>query len=133
MSSKKTIYISDRMQAVLGNLDAPGDAESFSLSGRINAIADRYGAIVKRCQADNARLFSEAEQNAIRDCCNGTWFEPAFQGSVVDNVEDAIPLEGLDKKWQVDGPALVEKLRALDLAHEIALIESIEQFWRNVR
>lgn len=132
MSVKKTIYISDRMQVVLGNLDTPGDAESFSLSGRINVIADRYGAIIKRCQADNARLFSDAEQNAIHDCCNGTWFEPAFHGSVVANVEDAIPLDGLDKKWQIDGVALVEKLRGLDLAHEVALIESIEQFWRNV-
>lgn len=131
MSAKKSIYISDRMQVVLGNLESPGDAESFSLSGRINAIADRYGAIVKRCQADNARLFSEAEQNAMRDCCNGTWFEPVFAGSVLANVSDAIPLDGLDKKWEIDGKVLITKLESLDLAHEVALIESIEQFWRN--
>lgn len=132
MSAKKTIYISDRMVSVLGILDAPGDAESFSLSGRINAVADRYGAIIKRCSADNVGIFSGPEIEAMRDCCNGTWFEPVFNGVILANVSDSIALDGLDKKWEIDWKALIKKLKALDLAHEMALIEGIEQFWRGV-
>jgi hypothetical protein len=37
--------------------------------------------------------------------------------------------DGLAEKWEVDGSALVEKLRAATTAQRIALVEQIELWW----
>jgi hypothetical protein len=43
-------------------------------------------------------------------------------------VEDSLA-DGLAEKWQIDGAALVEKLRALTFAQEVKLVEQIEAWW----
>ncbi|MFY9604024.1 MAG: hypothetical protein WAR00_05190, partial [bacterium] len=37
---------------------------------------------------------------------------------------------GLDKKWQVDGKALVKKLKALSHVQALALVDAAERFWQ---
>ena len=48
-------------------------------------------------------------------------------------IADAIELDALDRKWEVDGPALLVKLRALTFSQEVALLEQIEAWWARSR
>lgn len=118
MARRATIYLTDRAEAVLA-----GD----SLSGSINRIADRYYEVMRRSRID----LTPAETAAVRDALNGWLAEPAatIAGGPALEVEDALP-DGLAEKWNIDGPALVGKLRALTFAQEVALVDATEQYWR---
>lgn len=87
----------------------------------------RYYAILAH---ELARLpLSEAEASLIVDALNGTLIEPHTAGLIWASVDDAIRGDGLDRKWAVDGPALVSKLRDLPLAASLALADAVERFW----
>lgn len=119
---RSTIHRSPRLDEAIG-------ASPPSLSGRLSTIADRYLEMLRRSRV--ARQFTEAELMAMRDCCNGTWFEPAqlIDGAILANVEDS-RVDGLYEKWAINGDALATKLRALSFADQVALVEEIEQWWR---
>lgn len=75
---------------------------------------------------------TEPEWHLIFDAMNGTWTQDSAQllsGAVLANVADAIHLDGLDKKWLVDGPALVAKLTWMDYPAQVALVDACERFW----
>lgn len=96
------------------------------LSHRIAQIADRYGALL----TEGAPDLPEPEWNLLRDALNGWWPEPAEQIIHLEiEIEDAIAIDGLDRKWQVDGAALLAKLRAMPLAGKISVVEAIEKWW----
>lgn len=118
MARRATIYLTDRAEAVLG---------TGSLSGTVNRIADRYYEIVRRSRPD----LTPAELDAVRDACSGWLAEPAatIAGGVALEVQDALD-DGLAER--VDGAALVAKLSALTYAQEVALVDSVEQYWRSV-
>lgn len=44
-------------------------------------------------------------------------------------VQDGIALEGLDEKWSVDGHTLLTKLRGLNYAQTVALLDALERWW----
>lgn len=67
--------------------------------------------------------FSEAELNAIRDATLSWMVTPETASYLWVEVEDAIRLEGLDRKWGIDGRALVERLRGLCPAEAWALMQ----------
>lgn len=121
MARRTTIYLTDRAEAAL----AGGD----SLSGSINRIADRYYEILRRSRID----LSDAEMDAVRDALNGWLAEPAatISGGPALEVEDALD-DGLAERHGIDGRALVDKLRELSYAQEVALVDYVEQFWRAV-
>lgn len=99
------------------------------MSHRLAQICDRYLELLRRAPLPE---LSEAEVNALRDCMNGTLNEPAgtIRCSIWANFEDAC-YDGLAEKWEIDGPALLEKLKALTYAQELGLIEQIEAYWAN--
>ena len=105
---------------------------SDSLSGRLGDVCDRYAEIIRRTRVE--QKFSEAEMNALRDCCNGTIFAPAqlIAGAVLANFEDSA-VDGLYDKWGIDGLETARKLNALTFAEQVALVENIEKFWAEVR
>jgi hypothetical protein len=47
-------------------------------------------------------------------------------------VQDAIHYDNLDSKWNVDGKALVEKMKLMSIGHMIALVDSVEIWWNRV-
>jgi hypothetical protein len=49
--------------------------------------------------------------------------------TVAMEVPDAIRLNGDDEKWGVDGPRLVDRLRAATYAELLALVDLAERFW----
>ncbi len=76
-----------------------------------------------------AQEFTEAEASLICDALNGTFFEPHTITLLWANIADAIRYDGLDGKWDVDGAALVERLRNLTPAQTFALADAAERFW----
>jgi hypothetical protein len=47
-------------------------------------------------------------------------------------VKDGIQLDGLDKKWNINGAALVEKIKSLPYPEKCALIDASERWWNFV-
>ena len=125
---KKSLYPG---QPVLDALDARGGEEGgamVTLSGLINSVFDRYTTIV----ASAMPTFSVNEWALIFDSLNGVWLQdPASIAvqSVAFNIADSIQLNQLDQKWEVDGSALVSRLRALSSAEATAIIDATERFW----
>lgn len=126
MAKRTSTYLSDRTVDILDA--AMGDAGS--LSGEINKAIDRYNEVVRRHRGVE-KQFSEAELNALRDVANGWWAEPAatIAGGLALELEDSLP-DGIAAKWEIDGEALLVKLRALSYADQLALVAGIEAWWR---
>jgi len=120
--TRTTIHRSQRLDQAIGT-NPP------SVSGRLSTIADRYLEILRRTRIE--QRFSESELNALRDCCNGMVFEPAalIDGAILANFRDAAP-DGLYEKWGIDGESVAQRLASLSYPVQIALVESIEQWWR---
>jgi hypothetical protein len=123
MTKRTSIYLNPPIEEALKGAD--------SISGRLGQICDRFAEINRRARIQ--QRFSAAELNALRDCSNGTWFDPAklIDGAVLANFEDSAP-DGLYAKWGIDGPATADKLRGLSYADQVALVEDIEKFWQAV-
>ena len=99
------------------------------LSHRLAQIADRYLEVLREARTSLPAL-SEAEWSLLRDSLNGTLHEPAAMiRAMWVGVDDSIRLDGLDVKWGVDGAALVAKLRTLDYAQALAVVEAVEAWW----
>jgi hypothetical protein len=123
MTKRTSIYLNPPLEAALKGAD--------SISGHLGKICDRYAETNRRARI--AQRFSEDELSAFRDCCNGTWFEPAplVDGAVLANFEDSLQ-DGIAEKWGIDAPAAIAKLRGLTYPDQVALVEDIEAFWRGV-
>ncbi len=66
----------------------------------------------------------------IADMLNGSLMDANSAGLLWAEAEDAIALDGLDKKWKIDGKALVEKLKNLSEIQALALVDAAERFWQ---
>ncbi len=66
----------------------------------------------------------------IVDMLNGSMMDANTAGLLWAEAEDAIALDGLDKKWKIDGKAFVEKLKKLSDAQALALVDAAERFWQ---
>lgn len=53
-------------------------------------------------------------------------------GMLWAEIADAVSLDGLDRKWQVDGAALVNKLQAGGMIGQAALVDASERWWNRV-
>lgn len=122
MAKKSGVYIGPELDAAIGPL------AGTTVSSRINRVGDRYAEIMRRVQIE--KRFAEAEWNLLRDSLNGTLNEPASQiRHLWHGIEDSIELDGLAEKWEVDGEALLAKLRDLSFVEEVAVVESVERWW----
>ncbi len=74
-------------------------------------------------------VLSEGEALLLCDSLNGVLHEPHTVSLLWAGVADSIELEELDKKWGVDGKALVEKLRAMDYWQALSLIDAVTRWW----
>ena len=58
--------------------------------------------------------FERNELMLMVDVMNATALTPGMAGhTLLGNVPDGISLDGLDEKWEIDGPALNEKMSTL--------------------
>lgn len=104
------------------------DARGRYRSSVINRDLERYYHLLRLYLVETVLRFEQSELMLILDAMNGhlatTETIPYFWAVV----EDAIRLDGLDRKWGVDGAAVVEKIRGLDLIEKMALLDAIERF-----
>jgi hypothetical protein len=72
---------------------------------------------------------TEGEACLILDACNGVYYVGHMIQVLVDDVKEAIETEGLEAKWNVDGPTLMTKLRHLTYAQLVAIVDAMERYW----
>lgn len=94
----------------------------------VNVALDRYLRLVSV-----PPQFSTKEWNLLRDACNGwaTQNEPPeiLKDGLALQVENAMTLSGLAKKWKVDQPTFRQKIESLTELEAISVIHAIEKFW----
>lgn len=106
------------------------DLEARTEAGQGLALTAKRDLERYYCQLKLALpTFSEAEASLIVDVQNGTMVEPHTAGFLWANVADALD-DGYAEKWQVDGPALVARLRNLTPFEALAVADACERFWR---
>jgi hypothetical protein len=64
------------------------------------------------------------------DMLNGSLMDANTAGLLWASAEDACSMDGLDKKWKIDGKVFVEKLKALSHVQALALVDAAERFWQ---
>lgn len=126
---RKSIYVGKALQALLDTHNASDEEAALrSTSALINAVADRYTHITRHSRP----LLSVNEWLLVFDALNGVWLSDNASLSlagVAFGVADAIQLDQIDRKWSVDGPALVDQLRSLSTCELLAVVDAAEQFW----
>lgn len=124
MTSKRlSIYAGDPLERLVA--DRASDARPTTTV--VNAVADRYLEIVRRCLPQ----LSRAEWLLCCDSLNGTITTDRAELLAVmwAGIADSIHLDNLADKWHVDGAALVARLRALSYPETVALVDTVERFW----
>lgn len=116
-SNRATIYLPENIHRIIGKT-AQGE-----LSGRIADIVDRYGEIIKRADRELSIAFTDAEIESITAVIGNTPWQPAanIDGGIVTDLEDA----RADK-------AIVEKVRGLTYAQQVALVERCRRIMQRV-
>jgi hypothetical protein len=96
---------------------------SVTVNQDLERLYDLYRRAIREVPLalDEARL--------IVDCCNGTIYDARSAPMLWASIEDSCHLDGLDAKWGIDGPALVEKLKGLTQLQSLALVDAAERFW----
>ena len=96
-------------------------------SQTINRDLERLYTLYKRALREV--VLSVPEAWLLVDVLNGTIHDANSAPLLWGSVEDGCNLDGLDGKWEIDGKALVEKLRNLSSIQALALIDAAERFW----
>jgi len=106
-----------------------------------NRVNNDYGSIHQIANRDLSRYYnilkyairevelSEKEAMAIIDSTNGTMLENVGIRMMYANIEDGIKFDGLAEKWEIDGEALVNKLKNASIGYLHALADAIERYW----
>jgi hypothetical protein len=121
--------VSFRDQALASQLAARSGERSLGLTAARDL--ERYFALLR----DTLPTVPLAENEAmlVCDALNGIIIDPhtykLTYKLIWAQVDDAIHIDRLDRKWDVDGQALVSKLRGLTAAQCLALADAVERFW----
>ena len=129
MSDDRYPRIQFRAGELLGPLTARQDGERLSRDRVAARDLERYYAVLA---AELRRLdLTRDEAMLVLDSLNGVLHETPESAATMlwASVSDSIELDGLDRKWGVDGAALITKLRALSVAGALALIDAAERWW----
>lgn len=117
-----------RHPEILAALEARATDADVSASEWVRRIVVRYEEMVRRSRPE----LDERQWNLIRDALNGILILDQWSPAYVSaEIEDAIALNRLDLKWEVDGPALLARLRALTYPQLVAIVDDAERFWAN--
>lgn len=119
--------------AIRPELQAELDLRDDNFSGAVDVCLSRYFGLLARGRRELAALLTTAEVALILDTLNGTWASDEHSAAFIPaEVSDAIRLNRLDEKWNVDGPALLEKMSAMNHWLLTALIDAAERWWGRV-
>jgi hypothetical protein len=109
-----------------------GGVGSSSNAGRgvisISRDLERYYALLPRVLP----TFSEAEAYLIVDALNGSLCQSELIHVHWVTIEDAILLDHLDQKWNIDGKQFLARLHQFSPFELIAIRDAAERFWHIV-
>lgn len=124
MSITKRFHVS-MVEDVLKQVEERGEARSTVVTRDLERLYTLYRRALRRIDLglDEACLITDALNSSLMtaDTAHLLWA----------SIEDAMKYEGLTEKWEVDGKALVEKLRGLTEFECMAVIDAAERFWNN--
>lgn len=106
--------------------------EPASSSDALSSIAERdlnrYYKLLRQAQIP---VFSENELMLMIDAFNGCLIDFAIAPSstLILNIQDAIAIDNLSEKWEVDADFLLTKLKSLNDLQCAYLLDGIERFW----
>lgn len=125
MSYKTSIHLSPALSRLR---DVAKENPHQGFGGMLTTIVERYNEIVRRHKPD----LEEAEWNLIRDSMSSSayWDRPESVSALPISIRDAIDLDGLDKKWEIDRDSLLKKMNEMDYAALASVVESVEDWWR---
>lgn len=102
-------------------------------SGVIGQGLARYYALLREARGRLREQLTPTELSAILDVLNGHWWsEQLCVVEIWATIEDGCRLDGLAQKWNIDGPALIAKIKRLDLVAVHALADACIRFWHRV-
>jgi hypothetical protein len=114
-------------------IDRAAEARGLDRSELVRAIApmlsERDQMMRTVLRPVRGRL-TDLELRLILDVMNGTYDELSSLGQIAPNVEDAIRLNGLDRKWACGRDRLLGVLRDLSRAERAALELWCADLWR---
>lgn len=97
-----------------------------SVSVMLKRDVERYYEALERTL--KSLTFTVGEVSLMADAANGTLWEPhtvpMLWAQIADSLED-----GLAGKWEVDGEALVARLRKLSYMESLAIVDALERWW----
>lgn len=120
MAKTVGLYLRTSLEA---ELEERGDNRSHI----INRDLDRLYTLYRRAIREVPLTLKEA--CLIVDTMNSTLMDANSAQLLWASVEDAINLDGLDVKWEVEGSELVGKLKGLTAFQCMALVDGAERFW----
>lgn len=122
-----SVTLSERTHAIIESKSENFDG---NISGTIERLVSRYTDLLRREASNLDKMFSDGEKGLILDALNGTGFFDSFGiYMVAAEIADAISMDGLDKKWSVDGNELMAKLESLNNGQLHALVDSVQTWW----
>ncbi len=126
MPTTTSLYLQD---ATLTAITERGDNRSEIVNRDLQRLYDLYRRALGEIQ------LTEAEALLICDALNGTIHASSVPARMVlyAQVDDAIRIYGLDRKWIVDGNALLEKIHDMSEVQALAIIDAVERFWTPAR
>lgn len=120
MPSRSSLYLRDHTEA---EIKKRGDNRSAIVTRDL----ERYYDVLRR----SLPQFTENEGLLMMDATNGTIFPDVIGYQLLwIEVADHCRLNGAAEHWGVDGPALVERLKALDPGATAAVVDALERAWR---
>ncbi len=110
--------------------------EDQGFSGQIQDDLALCWGLLDRGLAQARKKLTRAEAKLLLDVQNGTFFDASqlsmwIGGGLAHQVSDGIDLDGLDKKWELDGPSMLDKISALTDLETVAILDWLRWMWRN--
>lgn len=124
------VYLTQDEEEILAPRTVGGEGARGDRSSVLQRIIGRYAETVRR----STPTLTVDEWKLLCDAMNGTLHESAVSiAAVWQEIEDTILLDAIDAKWGVEGPALVKKLKRLDYAGQVAVVDVVERYWTATR
>jgi hypothetical protein len=100
----------------------------FASSG-VEEILNRYQQLIT---IEKRKLgLSKNEIMLIIDSLNSTMKDMMVVQMMHASVEDSCHYDNLDKKWEVDGKVLAEKIKNMNNLQRLAILDGVEYYWKN--
>lgn len=117
------VYLEEDVVASIQARNGGEEPDGWMVTRELNRLYALYADAIREVK------LSTSEAYLICDMLNGAMIDECSAKMLWAEADDAIALENLDEKWEVDAPALVAKLRGLSTIQCMALVDASERFW----